>query len=110
MDIGRTRARANTTMTEDEKTRRIKEGKCFQCDQKGHISCNCPQKSNQIAGASTSSNSDAIVAAATITSNKALSADQKVEIYLTQLYNESDKVCARFTNIMFDKKEDFPHA
>ncbi len=47
---------------------------------------------------------------ATITSNKALSADQKVDIYLTQLYNESDKVCTQFANIMFNKKEDFPHA
>jgi len=36
MDIGRTRARA--TMTEDEKSKQIKEGKCFRCDQKGHIS------------------------------------------------------------------------
>ncbi len=47
---------------------------------------------------------------ATITSNKSLSADQKAEIFLAQLYNESDDVCARFANIMFDKKEDFPHA
>jgi len=36
MDIRRTRAHA--TMTEEEKTKRIKEGKCFRCDQKGHIS------------------------------------------------------------------------
>jgi len=51
-----------------------------------------------------------MVATATITSNKALLADQKAEIYLTQLYNESDKVHTQFTNIMFNKKEDFPHA
>src|SRR6266702_686825 len=36
MDLSQTWARS--TMTKDEKTRRIKEGKCFQCDQKGHIS------------------------------------------------------------------------
>ncbi len=109
MDIGRTRARA--TMTEDEKTKRIKEGKCFRCDQKGHISRFCPQK--KIAQASTtptSSSNDATVATATITSNKSLSADQKAEIFLAQLYNKSDDVRAHFANIMFDKKEDFPHA
>jgi len=96
-------------MTEDEKAKRIKEGKCFKCDQKGHISRFCPQKNNRIAEASTSS-SNAVIATATIASNKALSADQKAEIFLTQLYNESDEVRARFANIMFDKKEDFPHA
>src|SRR6266702_751346 len=105
MDLGRTRAR--TTMTEDEKTKQIKEGKCFRCDQKGHISRFCPQKNNRIAQASTSSN-DSTVATATIASNKALSPDQKAEIFLTQLYNESDDVRAQFPNIMFDKKEDFP--
>ncbi len=108
MDLSRTRARA--TMTEDEKTKRIKEGKCFRCDQKGHISRFCPQKNNRIAEASTSSPSNLVIATATVTSNKALSADQKAEIFLAQLYNESDNVHARFTNIMFDKKEDFPHA
>ncbi len=36
MDLGCTRAR--TTMMEDEKTQQIKEGKCFKCNQKGHIS------------------------------------------------------------------------
>ncbi len=98
-------------MTEDEKTKRIKEGKCFRCDQKGHISQFCPQKNNRIAEASTSSSpNNAVIATATISSNKALSADQKAEIFLTQLYNESDEVRARFANIMFDKKEDFPHA
>ena len=107
MDLGRTRARA--TMTEEEKTKRIKEGKCFKCDQKGHISRFCPQKNNRIAEASTSS-SNAVIATATIASNKALTANQKAEIFLTQLYNESDEVRARFANIMFDKKEDFPHA
>src|SRR6266702_845709 len=110
MDLGRTRARA--TMTEEEKTRRIKEGKCFWCNQKGHISQFYPQKNSQIAEASTSSTtpSNAVIATATITSNKALTADQKAEIFLTQLYNESDNVRACFANIMFDKKEDFPHA
>ncbi len=96
-------------MTEDEKTKRIKEGKCFRCDQKGHISHFCPQKNNRIAKASTSSN-NAVIATATIASNKALTVDQKAEIFLTQLYNESDNVRARFANIMFDKKEDFPRA
>ncbi len=95
---------------EEEKSKRIKEGKCFRCDQKGHISQFCPQKNNRIAEASTSSPSNAVIATATVTSNKALSADQKAEIFLTQLYNESDDVCAHFANIMFDKKEDFPRA
>jgi len=83
MDIGRTRARA--TMTEDEKTKQIKEGKCFQCDQKGHISRFCPQKNTRIAEASTSSSStnNATIATTTISSNKALSPDQKAEIFLT---------------------------
>jgi len=99
-------------MTKDEKTKRIKEGKCFRYNQKGHISRFCPQKSNRITKASTSSSpsNNAVIATATISSNKALSADQKAEIFLTQLYNESNKVCTHFTNIMFDKKEDFPHA
>jgi len=110
MDIGRTRAHA--TMTEEEKTKKIKEGKCFRCDQKGHISRFCPQKNNRIAEASTSlpPPNNVVIATATIASNKALSADQKAEIFLTQLYNESDEVHARFANIMFDKKEDFPCA
>ncbi len=75
MDLGRTRACA--TMTEDEKTKRIKEGKCFQCDQKGHISHFCPQKNNRITEASTSSSpsNNAVIATATISSNKALLAD-----------------------------------
>jgi len=47
---------------------------------------------------------------ATIASNKVLTADQKAEIFLAQLYNESDDIQACFANIMFDKKEDFPHA
>ncbi len=96
-------------MTEDEKTKRIKEGKCFRCNQKGHISHFCPQKSSQIAEASTSPN-NAVIVTATISSNKALTTDQKAEIFLTQLYNESDDVRAQFASIMFDKKEDFPHA
>ncbi|SRR6266702_3856933 len=108
MDVRRTRAHANATMTEDEKTRQQKEGRCFQCNRKGHISCNCPQKSSQVAEAS-SSNSNTVVATATIMSNKALSADQKVEIYLTQLYNKDDEVCTCFMDIMFNK-EDFSHA
>jgi len=108
MDVGRARARA--TMTEDEKSKRIKEGKCFRCDQKGHISRFCPQKRIAQASSTPSSSNNATVATATITSNNALSADQKAEIFLTQLYNESDEVRARFANIMFDKKEDFPHA
>jgi len=58
---------------------------------------------------STSSN-DSTVATATISSNKPLSTDQKVELFLTQLYNENDKVWAHFASIMFNKKEDFPHA
>ncbi len=53
--------------------------------------------------------SKAVVATATITSNKALSTDQKVEIYLMQLYNKDEDVHAQFTDIMFSKKEDFPH-
>src|SRR6266702_301730 len=110
MDIRQTRACA--TMTEEEKTKRIKEGKCFRCDQKGHISRFCPQKNNRIAEATTSSSppNNSVIATATIASNKALSADQKAEIFLTQLYNESDEVHAQFANIMFDKKEDFPCA
>ncbi len=97
-------------MTEDEKTKRIKEGKCFRCDQKGHISRFCPQKKITQASTTPSSSNNATVATATITSNKSLSADQKAEIFLAQLYNESDDVHTRFANIMFDKKEDFPHA
>jgi len=95
-------------MMEDEKTKRIKEGKCFWCDQKGHISRFCPQKNNRIAQASSSN--DSTVTTATISSNKPLSADQKAEIFLKQLYNENDEVRACFANIMFDKKEDFSHA
>jgi len=98
-------------ITEDEKTKQIKEGKCFQCNQKGHISCFCPQKNNRITQTSMSSSSnDSIIATATVSSNKPLSANQKAEIFLTQLYNESDDVCTRFANIMFNKKEDFLHA
>ncbi len=99
-------------MMEDEKTKRIKEGKCFHCNQKGHISRFCPQKNNRIAEASTSSTppNNTVIAMATVLSNKALLANQKAEIFLTQLYNESNEVHARFANIMFDKKEDFPHA
>ncbi len=97
-------------MTEEEKTKRIKEGKCFRCDQKGHISRFCPQKKIAQASTTPSSSNDATVAMATITSNKSLSADQKAEIFLAQLYNESDDVRARFANIMFNKKEDFLHA
>ncbi len=110
MDLSRTQAQA--TMTKDKKTKWIKEGKCFQCDQKGHISHYCPQRNNQITEASTSSlpPNNAVIAIATISSNKALTADQKAEIFLTQLYNESNDVHAHFANIMFNKKEDFPHA
>ncbi len=53
---------------------------------------------------------NAVIAMATIASNKVLTADQKAEIFLAQLYNESDDIQACFANIMFDKKEDFPHA
>jgi len=62
--------------------------------------------------ASTSSSplKEAVVATATISSYKALTVDQKAEIFLTQLYNESDDMHAHFANIMFDKKEDFPRA
>jgi len=51
-----------------------------------------------------------VITTATIASNKALTADQKAEIFLAQLYNESNDVCAHFANIMFNKKEDFPYA
>ena len=86
--------------------------KCFWCDQKGHISQYCPQRSNWIAEALTSSSpsNNAVVATATISSNKALTADQKAEIFLTQLYNKSNDVHTHFANIMFNKKEDFPCA
>ena len=110
MDLSQTWAWA--TMTEDKKIKQIKEGKCFCCNQKGHISWHCPQKNSQIAEASTSSSptSNVVVATTTISSNKALTVDQKAEIFLTQLYNKSDDVCTCFTNIMFNNKEDFPHA
>jgi predicted nucleic acid-binding Zn-ribbon protein len=32
----------NRTMTDDEKTRMIREGRCFQCGNKGHMSKGCP--------------------------------------------------------------------
>ena len=60
--------------------------------------------------ASMSSSNNATIATATVCSNKALTADQKAEIFLAQLYNESDDVQAHFTSIMFNKKEDFPCA
>jgi len=69
-------------MTEDEKTKQIKEGKCFRCDQKGHISRFCPQKRIVQTSTTPSSSNNATVATATITSNKSLSADQKAEIFL----------------------------
>jgi len=59
---------------------------------------------------SSASPNNMVIATATISFYKALTADQKAEIFLTQLYNESDDVHAQFTNIMFDKKEDFPRA
>jgi hypothetical protein len=34
--------RINRTMTDDEKTRMMKEGRCFQCGNKGHMSKGCP--------------------------------------------------------------------
>jgi len=62
------------------------------------------------ASTSSSPSNNAVIATANISSNKALTVDQKAEIFLTQLYNKSDDVQACFANIMFDKKEDFPHA
>ncbi len=68
MDLSQTQAQA--TMTKEEKTKQIKEGKCFQCNQKGHISHHCPQKNNRITEALTSSSNNAVIATAIISSNK----------------------------------------
>jgi len=98
MDIGRTRARVTTT---DDKGKQRSEGRCFRCNQQGHISRYCPQRSDRPA---------AITASIALTSPQPLSNQQKAQAYLATLHSESEEVRNAFAEELFAKKQDFLNA
>jgi len=98
MDIGRTRARVTTT---DDKGKQRSEGRCFRCNQQGHISRYCPQRSDR---------PSAITASVALTSPQPLSNQQKAQAYLATLHSESEEVRNAFAEELFAKKQDFLNA
>jgi len=98
MDIGRTRARVTTT---DDKGKQRSEGRCFRCNQQGHISRYCPQRNNQ---------PSAITASVALTSPQPLSNQQKAQAYLATIHGESEEVRNAFAEELFAKKQDFLNA
>ncbi len=98
MDIGRTRARVTAT---DDKGKQRSEGRCFKCNQQGHISRYCPQRNNR---------PSAITASVALTSPGPISNQQKAQAYLATLHNESEEVQNAFTEELFAEKQDFLNA
>ena len=47
MDTTPRRVQARVTITDEERSRLMAEGKCFRCKQKGHMSQACPQKAHE---------------------------------------------------------------
>jgi len=100
MDIGRMRARA--TMTDNNKRQRIQSRLCFQCNQKGHITRYCPNRTTRVAEATTSN-----TPVVTVQTNGPVSAAQKVQALITTLHAETKEVRNCFAEELFQKKEDF---
>ncbi len=98
MDIGRTRARVTAT---DDKGKQRSEGRCFKCNQQGHISRYCPQRSDR---------PSAITASVALTSPTPLSNQQKAQAYLATLHSESEEVRNAFAEELFAQKQDFLNA
>jgi len=99
MDIGRTRARA---ITLDDKNKQRSEGRCFKCNQQGHISRYCPQRNDKP--------SSSITTSIVLTSPNLLSNQQKAQAYLATLHSESEEVRNAFIEELFATKRDFLNA
>ncbi len=98
MDIGRTRARA--TFTNEEKRQWIQSGLCFKCNQKGHITCYCPQQGSRVAEASTSN-----TPVVTVQTKGPVSAAQKAQALIATLHAKSEEVRDCFADELFGKKD-----
>ena len=97
MDTSAGRTRARAALTEDERGRLMKEGRCFNCKNTGHRSRECPDKKNrtQIRTGETKEDSDdkeepasAVKASAT----KTLSAKEVIELVRNMEEGEKEKI------------------
>jgi hypothetical protein len=107
MDIGRTRARA--TLTDADKAKLQKEGRCFRCQQQGHISRNCPKKPlTQPARAAVA---DTIQPTASISTPPPATPtpDDESDAILAHLMTRSEETRTQLADKLFGKK-DFPNA
>src|SRR6266571_9197679 len=87
--------------TTDDKGKQRSEGRCFRCNQQGHISRYCPQRSDK---------PSAITTSVALTSSQPISNQQKAQAYLATLHSEPEEVRNAFAEELFAKKEDFLNA
>ena len=97
MDTSAGRTRARAALTEDERSRLMKEGRCFNCKNTGHRSRECPDKKNrtQIRTGETKEETEdkeepasAVKASAT----KTLSAKEVIDLVRNMEEDEKEKV------------------
>jgi hypothetical protein len=107
MDIGRTCARA--TLTDDEKQKLQREGRCFRCQKQGHISRDCPQKPTRANQASTftapaPSTATIAVVLAPVPA-KVLTADDKANALLAKIAVEDEETRTFLADKLFGKQD-----
>ena len=98
MDTSAGRTRARAAMTEDERNRLMKEGKCFNCKNTGHRSRECPDKKNRTqiqtgeAEEEAPKDKEESASAVKASATKALSAKEVIEMVRNMEEGEKEKV------------------
>ena len=97
MDTSAGRTRARAALTEDERSRLMKEGRCFNCKNTGHRSKECPDKKNrtQIRTGETKEDpedKEESASAVKASATKALSAKEIIDLVRNMEEGEKEKV------------------
>ena len=101
MDTSGGRTHAFAALTEDERAKLQKEGRCFRCKRQGHISRNCPDKPKEAKARATGEEENTTINAASSSSqipsqtpkpSTKINAKELVELVRNMDQDEKDKV------------------